>query len=97
MDLRTYVVTYDISSPKRWRGVFRAMKGYGEHAQLSVFRCDLSGLQHARMKAELDSLVDHRQDQVLIIDLGPAGPRTIAGIEVVGRVRTFRPPGARIV
>lgn len=97
MELRTYVVTYDISSPKRWRQVFKTMHGFGEHVQLSVFRCDLSDVQHARMKALLDTLVDHRDDQVLIIDLGRSTPRTIAGIEVVGRVRSFAPPSAKVV
>jgi CRISPR-associated protein Cas2 len=91
MELRCYIVTYDISSPKRWRKVFRAMHGFGEHVQLSVFRCDLSALQHARMKVSLDTLVHHVQDQVLIIDMGKSGQRAIEGIETVGRPRTFRP------
>jgi CRISPR-associated protein Cas2 len=97
MDLRTYIVTYDISSPKRWRKVFRAMHGFGEHVQLSVFRCDLSSLQHAMMKAQLATLVHHQLDQVLIIDIGKSGQRAIEGIEVVGRPQTFRPPSARIL
>lgn len=97
MELRTYIVTYDISSPKRWRKVFRAMNGYGEHVQLSVFLCDLSAIQHARMRSELDELVNHEWDQVLILDLGKSCPRTIEGIDVVGRPRTFVPPAARVV
>jgi CRISPR-associated protein Cas2 len=97
MEIRSYIVTYDISSPKRWREVYRAMHGFGEHVQLSVFRCDLSATQHARMKAVLDSLVHHGEDQVLIIDMGKSCPRVIAGIEVVGRPRTFHLPSARIV
>ncbi len=97
MELRCYVVTYDISSPKRWRKVFTAMHGFGEHIQLSVFRCDLTELQHARMKKTLDGLIHHFEDQVLIIDLGKSGPRTIAGIEVVGRPRTFHLPSARVI
>jgi len=97
MDLRSYVVTYDISSPKRWRQVFRAMHGFGEHVQLSVFRCDLTPLQHAIMKRVLDELVHHHEDQVLIIDLGRSGPATIAGIEVLGRPQAFRIPGAKVI
>lgn len=97
MALRSYIVTYDISSPKRWRAVFRAMHGFGEHVQLSVFRCDLTALQHARMVSSLDALIHHGEDQVLVIDLGVAGPRVIAGIAVIGRARAFCPPGARIV
>ena len=97
MSLRTYIVTYDISSPKRWRAVFRAMHGFGEHVQLSVFRCDLTPLQHARMVSTLDGLIQHAQDQILVVDLGLAGPRVIAGIAVIGRPQLFCPPGARIV
>ena len=97
MDLRSYVVTYDISSPKRWRKVFRAMHGFGEHIQLSVFRCDLTPLQHAIMKRVLDSLLHHDLDQVLILDLGHSGPKTIAGIEVLGRPQRFKTPGTKVV
>lgn len=97
MEVRTYIVTYDISSPKRWRDVFRTMNGFGEHIQLSVFRCDLTPLQHAMMKNSLGEVIHHHEDQILIVDLGKTSPRVIAGIEVVGRPRTFRLPSARIV
>jgi CRISPR-associated protein Cas2 len=97
MERRCYVVTYDISSPKRWRKVFRAMHGFGEHVQLSVFRCDLTPLQQALLLRALDELIHHHEDQVLIIDLGPSSPKTIAGIKVLGIPRTFRLPGSRIV
>lgn len=97
MELRTYIVTYDISSPKRWRQVFRAMHGFGEHIQLSVFRCDLTPLQRARMSSALDGMIHHHEDQVLVIDLGKTTRRVIAGIEVLGRPRAFRLPAARIV
>jgi len=97
MELRCYVVTYDISSPRRWRKVFRAMHGFGEHVQLSVFRCDLTPLQQAVMKRTLDELVHHHEDQVLIVDLGPSVEKTIAGIEVLGRPRAFHLPRAKVV
>jgi CRISPR-associated protein Cas2 len=97
MEIRSYIVTYDISSPKRWRKVFRAMNGFGEHIQLSVFRCELTPLQHAILKARLDSLIHHHEDQVLVIDLGRTGPRVIAGIEVLGRPRPMTLPGPRVV
>lgn len=97
MSLRCYLVTYDISSPKRWRHVFREMKGFGEHVQLSVFRCDLTPEQHVLMRNTLDELVDHREDQVLIVDLGLSTPKVIEGIEVVGRPRKFWRPSARVV
>lgn len=67
-----YIVTYDICDTKRWRKVFRLMKGYGEWLQLSVFQCRLSRKQHAEMLAMLDSMIHHDHDHVLIINVGAA-------------------------
>ena len=97
MPLRSYIVTYDISSPRRWRAVFRTMHGFGEHVQLSVFRCDLTPLQREQMVSALTELVHHLDDQVLVIDLGPSGRRVIEGITVVGRPQAFRVPSARVI
>ena len=41
-DERLYIVTYDIADQRRWRRVFKAMQGYGEWLQLSVFQCRLT-------------------------------------------------------
>lgn len=72
MDERLLMVTYDIADQKRWRSVFRIMKGYGEWLQLSVFQCRLSPKRRAELVANLDSSIDHKEDHVLILDLGPA-------------------------
>ncbi|NLE47060.1 MAG: CRISPR-associated endonuclease Cas2 [Sandaracinaceae bacterium] len=29
--MKTYIVTYDISDPKRLRKVFQILRGYGDH------------------------------------------------------------------
>ena len=72
-----YLVTYDIRDDKRLKAVFKKMGGFGQHLQYSVFRCELSAANKVRMKAALSELIDHRADQVLIFDLGPAdGPRS---------------------
>ena len=72
MDPRLYIVTYDISDQKRWRRVFRLMHGYGEWLQLSVFQCRLSRKQHAELISLLDGIIHHREDHVMLMDLGPA-------------------------
>jgi CRISPR-associated protein Cas2 len=71
-DEHLYIVTYDISDPKRWRAVFKAMKGYGEWLQLSVFQCRMNARRHADLTATLDQIIHHREDHVLLMDLGPA-------------------------
>ena len=71
-DERLYVVTYDIGEPKRWRRVFRLMHGYGEWLQLSVFQCRLSRRRHAELIALLDGMIHHKDDHVVLLDLGLA-------------------------
>lgn len=67
-----YIITYDIRDPKRWRRVFRLMKGYGEWLQLSVFQCRLSRKRHAELIALLDGIIQHNEDHILIVNVGPA-------------------------
>lgn len=81
MDEHLYLVTYDISDPKRWRAVYDLMNGYGEGLQLSVFQCRLNRRRHAEMIATLDELIHHDQDNVLILDIGIADsvtPRVVS-------------------
>lgn len=81
---RLYIVTYDISSPKRWRRVFRLMKGYGRWIQLSVFQCRLTARRRADMAAALELLIKREEDHVLIIDVGEAD-RVDPQFESIGR------------
>lgn len=97
MDLHCYLVTYDISDPKRWRKVFRTVQGFGEHVQLSVFRCDLNEVQHVRLRNALDRIIHHEEDQVVIAKLGRSTPDVLGGIEVLGRPRKFELPASVVV
>jgi CRISPR-associated protein Cas2 len=67
-----YVVSYDISDARRWRRVFRIMKGYGEWLQLSVFQCRLSRARLVQLEAALREAMNQSEDHVLILDIGPA-------------------------
>lgn len=69
MDL--YVVTYDISDPKRLQRVFKTLRNYGDHLQLSVFECQLSQVDLVILKDKLQQIIDPGADQVLMIRLGP--------------------------
>ena len=69
--LNFYLVSYDIADPKRLREVHRTMKGFGRGLHYSVFRCDLTHQGVVELKASLDEIINHLQDRVMIIDLGP--------------------------
>lgn len=66
-----YVVTYDISSPRRWRRVFKIMEGYGDWLQLSVFQCRLGRMRLLELEAELVEAMNQAEDHVIMLDLGP--------------------------
>jgi len=93
-DEHAYVVTYDITDPKRWRRVFKLMKGYGQWLQLSVFHCRLDGGRRAQMAMALETLIDATTDHVVILDLGPAEDVRLA-VESLGK--SFTPIERRAV
>lgn len=80
------LVSYDISNQKRWRKIYKLLKGYGEHVQYSVFICQLSELQEARLKADLENIVHHHEDQVMFVHIGPVTEKQLQKrITTVGR------------
>lgn len=81
---RRYLVTYDVSDAKRLRLVFRAMHGFGDPVQYSVFLCELGPVERQLMRERLTQLLKMSEDRVLIVDLGEAcGSRAV--LDVMGR------------
>jgi CRISPR-associated protein Cas2 len=85
MSRTNYIVTYDISSPKRLRKVFKACKDYGMHLQLSVFECDLTPPEKIDFESRLRGLINAEEDQVLFIALGPSESRGERAITALGQ------------
>lgn len=81
----TYLVCYDISNDLRLRRVHKTMVGFGDRLQYSVFECRFSAADLARCKHALAQIIHHREDQVLFVDLGPAGGRGERVISSIGR------------
>lgn len=94
VDGRTrFIVTYDISNPKRLRKVHKVMKDFGEPLQYSVFCCDLTASSRVRCEMALKEVIHHTEDQVLFVDLGPASGRGKLAVVSVGR--QYTPPERR--
>jgi len=79
-----YLVSYDISHPKRLRRVAKAMEGFGVRLQYSVFECPLDEMRLAKLKATLHPLINHDEDQVLFVSLGPSAGDASLIIEAMG-------------
>jgi len=84
----SYLVCYDICDEKRLRRVFQIMRGWGDHLQYSVFECQLTHADLARLRGELAAEIHHTEDQVLFINLGPAEGRGDRVITALGKPYT---------
>lgn len=81
----SYLICYDISDDKRLRNVYKKMRGYGDHLQFSVFECQFTPEDFVRCRAELGEIIDHRADQVIFVNLGPAEGRGDRVITALGK------------
>lgn len=81
----TFLVCYDVRDDYRLRKVFATMRGYGDHLQYSVFECQLTPTDLVRCRHSLSGIINHDEDQVLFVDLGPSdgrGDRVITALGV---------------
>ena len=67
---RSLLVCYDIADAKRLRKVERITEGYGYRLQESVFFCRSSHLLKAKLIQNILSVINTKEDQFIIIDLG---------------------------
>lgn len=81
----SFIVCYDICDPKRLRQVFKIMRGWGDHLQYSVFECQLTKMDAARLRAQLSEVIHHTEDQVLFVNLGPSEGRGDRVISAIGK------------
>jgi CRISPR-associated protein Cas2 len=88
MGERLYIFIYDISDAKRWRAIYRLMKGYGLWLQLSVFQCRLSKKRHTELIGRIKEIMDQHEDHVVSFDLGQL---TKPGKTVVSLGKKFEP------
>jgi CRISPR-associated protein Cas2 len=84
MSRTRYLVSYDISDPRRLRQVARTLEGFGVRLQYSVFECALDDTRLAKLKTELHDLLNHDEDQVLFVSLGPNAGDASLIIEAMG-------------
>lgn len=89
-DERFYLVSYDIRDDRRWRRLYRTLRGYGQWLQLSVFHCRLTRRRLVSLEAAVREIVNHGEDHVLIIDLGPAAGGTEPAVCSIGL--PYKPP-----
>lgn len=79
------LVTYDISSDKRWRKIHTLMQDYGQPIQYSVFMCQLTAIDEVRLMEAARDLIDPSEDQLILVRLQPAGKSLAGKLQSIGR------------
>ena len=71
--MRGCISSFTTSPTRSGGGPFSALcGGYGEWVQFSVFQCRLSRVRHAELIADLDRIIHHDEDHIVLMDIGPA-------------------------
>jgi CRISPR-associated protein Cas2 len=58
------VVSYDVSEDKRRTKIHSILKSYGQWMQYSVFECDLTKTEYAKLRSRLSKLIKPETDSV---------------------------------
>jgi CRISPR-associated protein Cas2 len=69
MTTMLYVIAYDIPSDKRRTKVHKALCGFGDWTQYSLFECFLDARELVKLRARLDALLNPQEDSVRIYPL----------------------------
>ncbi len=64
-----YIVAYDIPDDRRRTKVHKALCGFGDWTQYSLFECFLDGRELVKLRAKLQSLLEPSEDSVRIYPL----------------------------
>lgn len=63
------VVTYDIPEDKRRTKVHSLLKSYGQWMQYSVFECEVTAAQYAKLRLRLEKLIKPETDSIRFYSL----------------------------
>jgi CRISPR-associated protein Cas2 len=58
------VITYDVPNDKRRTKIHKVLKSYGQWMQFSVFECNLTDPQYAKLRSRLSQLIKAEEDSV---------------------------------
>lgn len=63
------VVTYDIPEDKRRTKIHSLLKSYGQWMQYSVFECEVTVAQYAKLRSRLEKLIKPEKDSIRFYSL----------------------------
>ena len=78
-----FLIAYDIGSAARRRKVLDAVKGHATGGQKSLYECWMTSGELQQAMHVIRSLIDTKDDRVLIIRLDPRASVHVLGMAVV--------------
>ena len=63
------VVSYDIPEDKRRTKIHKILKSYGQWMQYSVFECDVTETEYAKLRSRLGKVIKPDQDSIRFYSL----------------------------
>jgi CRISPR-associated protein Cas2 len=94
---RCYLVCYDVCDAKRLRRIHKLMKAYGERWQYSVFYCTLRSIDRVRLENAARDVLNLKEDQLLIVDLGGNEDAAREAATVLGAALPEGEPGTVVI
>jgi len=94
---RCYLISYDITEPKRWRKVYKLMMGAGDPLQYSVFRCELSAAERILLLEKLMPAINQGEDRIMMADLGPVNSDADDRVEFFGAPPLVTPTRGAVI
>jgi CRISPR-associated protein Cas2 len=58
------VVSYDVSDDKRRTRIHKVLKSYGQWMQFSLFECNVTDTQYAKLRSRLNRLIHPEEDSI---------------------------------
>lgn len=68
----SYLIAYDIAEPRRWRRVFRILRGVGDSVQYSIFHAELSKMERVLLLERILPWINEAHDRLFLVNLGIA-------------------------
>lgn len=64
-----FIVAYDVPEDKRRTKIHKILKSYGHWVQYSLFECDLTEAQYAKLRARLQKWMKPDEDRISFVPL----------------------------
>lgn len=74
-----WLIAYDISCPRRWRRIYRELRGVGFRLQYSLFWADIDTAGAEALARRLEALMDLQADDVRLYHLPDDAPVSLLG------------------